>query len=274
MGENQSTSQPDRQSKGASAVQPKNKQDMRARLNGVLLLLPLLGFLWLGGPLLSLVLTALCVIMAFEVSKMTLKSAPIWQLSVLSVWVALPVFLAFSGISPMLLLGFLLLSFCLLSWRFTLFAGMYTILLGLCFFALIALQTQPDAQLILIYLIALTSAVDVGAYFAGRALGGPKLAPAISPGKTISGALGGIVAGLCAYLVLDGVQAISLGWPIGFVLALTLLAQLGDLLESALKRQTGVKDSGQIIPGHGGLLDRFDGYVLTLPLVWFWLYQS
>lgn len=117
-------------------------------------------------------------------------------------------------------------------------------------------------------------ATDIGAYFVGRAVGGPKLAPRISPNKTWAGLLGGMAAAALAMA--------AMGWLFdgGFIPWLLLagmltavLAQIGDLLESALKRRFGVKDSGGIIPGHGGILDRVDGLILVFPafvLVYFY----
>lgn len=105
---------------------------------------------------------------------------------------------------------------------------------------------------------AVVWATDIGAYFTGRAVGGPKLAPSISPAKTWSGLLGGALAALlvgAAICIWQGLPPalLWLGAP------LAVLAQAGDLLESHMKRKAGVKDSGRIIPGHGGLFDRVDG---------------
>ncbi len=111
-----------------------------------------------------------------------------------------------------------------------------------------------------VFLIAVVWASDSGAYLAGRLFGGPKLAPAISPGKTRSGALGGLVA---AVLAGECVAQTMFPGPTGRVAAvagvLGIASQCGDLVESWIKRQFGVKDSGWLIPGHGGLLDRLDG---------------
>ena len=110
------------------------------------------------------------------------------------------------------------------------------------------------------------TACDSAAYFVGRSIGGPKLFVAVSPNKTLSGSAGGLVAAsiscvfLADFLYLEGIYA-----AIGAGVVLGCIAQSGDLLESAVKRRAGVKDSGTIIPGHGGLLDRFDGYLLVLP---------
>ncbi len=118
-------------------------------------------------------------------------------------------------------------------------------------------------------------AVDVGAYFAGRAIGGPKIAPAISPGKTWAGLAGGIVGAILA-LALTSMLAIRLLAPTGMVtpgfgallvgsvvpgILTAIVAQAGDFFESWMKRRAGVKDSGRLIPGHGGLFDRTDGLI-------------
>ncbi|MGA3397689.1 MAG: CDP-archaeol synthase [Acetobacteraceae bacterium] len=114
----------------------------------------------------------------------------------------------------------------------------------------------------LLFLLALVWASDIGAYVAGRAIGGPRLAPLISPGKTVSGALGGLLAavlvGIAASLSLAAWHPTAV-WCAGMLGGLLgVLAQAGDLGESFVKRQFGVKDSGRLIPGHGGLLDRLD----------------
>lgn len=113
---------------------------------------------------------------------------------------------------------------------------------------------------LLIWVFLVVWATDIGAYFAGRAIGGPKLAPSISPNKTIAGLVGGVIsaallAGAWVYFV--KLPAMLLWLAVLFAVA----AQLGDLFESGLKRRAGVKDSGTWLPGHGGLLDRLDGLV-------------
>lgn len=118
---------------------------------------------------------------------------------------------------------------------------------------------------LLMWVFVVTWSVDIGAYFAGRTIGGPKLAPAISPNKTWSGLIGGMVAatlfgGLWAGLVFLPPALLWLAPP--FALA----AQGGDLFESWLKRRAGIKDSGSWLPGHGGALDRLDGLVVVAAL--------
>lgn len=113
---------------------------------------------------------------------------------------------------------------------------------------------------LLIWVFLVVWATDIGAYFAGRAIGGPKLAPSISPNKTIAGLIGGVtLAALMAgaWVYYAGLPPILLSLAVLFGAA----AQMGDLFESGLKRRAGVKDSGTWLPGHGGLLDRLDGLV-------------
>ena len=115
----------------------------------------------------------------------------------------------------------------------------------------------------ILFLFAVVWATDILAYFVGRAVGGPKLAPSISPGKTWSGAIGGAAAGTMAGIGVAAAAASPASpWLIGLAaLLLSVLSQMGDLFESGLKRRFGVKDSGWLIPGHGGVMDRVDGLV-------------
>lgn len=139
------------------------------------------------------------------------------------------------------------------------------------------LAADADAGFKLVLtLILIVIATDTGAYFTGRKIGGPKLAPAISPGKTWTGLIGGMAAagvagGLCQILS-PFPSTLWLAVALGMVLA--LVAQGGDLFESWLKRRAGVKDSGSLIPGHGGLLDRVDGIAFTAPLFAWAVYLS
>lgn len=112
---------------------------------------------------------------------------------------------------------------------------------------------------------------DTGAYFIGTALGKHKLCPQISPGKTVEGALGGLACSVLATAALGTVFHITLLHGILLGLMAGCLAPIGDLVESSLKRFTGVKDSGRIFPGHGGVLDRFDSILFVVPAVYFYL---
>ena len=127
--------------------------------------------------------------------------------------------------------------------------------------ALLWIRDRADQGLeLLLWAFIVTWATDIGAYFAGRAIGGPKLAPAISPNKTVAGLAGGIVsAGLAGFAWVEATHLpLLLIW---IAPTLAVAAQAGDLFESWMKRRAGVKDSGRWLPGHGGVLDRLDGLV-------------
>jgi phosphatidate cytidylyltransferase len=141
--------------------------------------------------------------------------------------------------------------------------------IGLAGIALIELRHDSEAgRANVLFLFLVVWASDIGAYVAGRRFGGPKLAPAISPNKTWSGALGGLLAAvvlglLCALAFTPGLPA---GPVVGVALLLGVASQAGDLMESAIKRHFKVKDTSALIPGHGGLLDRLDGVLAAAPV--------
>lgn len=120
-------------------------------------------------------------------------------------------------------------------------------------------------------LLATVWASDTGAYFTGRAFGKRKLSPVVSPNKTWEGAIGGLVASFVAAYTVVALSPIELrlDWLAGLVFPAAILGQLGDLCESLIKRSTGVKDSGKIIYGHGGILDRVDALIFAGPYVYF-----
>jgi phosphatidate cytidylyltransferase len=129
--------------------------------------------------------------------------------------------------------------------------------------------TRPDGHLWLFTALAIVWAADSGAYFAGRMYGKRKLAPTVSPNKTIEGLLGGVAAGIAVGLcgaLLAGASGSQLPLVALVALAAILASVVGDLYESLLKRHAGVKDSGSLIPGHGGILDRIDGVLAALPV--------
>ena len=139
-------------------------------------------------------------------------------------------------------------------------------LLIISFFSLIKILLIPNGLNIFLYLVLLVSVMDIFAYIGGNVFGVKKIAPTISNGKTIEGTLIGLFFSILASVLIrdlidiNFVYALILGFTIG------LFSFFGDLLESFFKRRIGIKDSGKFIPGHGGFLDRFDGYILILPL--------
>jgi phosphatidate cytidylyltransferase len=127
---------------------------------------------------------------------------------------------------------------------------------------------RNDAALgfaVMIFLFVIVWFTDTAAYFIGRAIGGPKLAPRISPNKTWSGAIGGTIAGVVGgELVAYNFGIRTAGAGLAVALALSIASQAGDLFESALKRRFNAKDASHLIPGHGGLMDRLDGFVVAV----------
>jgi phosphatidate cytidylyltransferase len=146
----------------------------------------------------------------------------------------------------------------------------------------IDLRGHPAHSLVaVLWLFAVVWLTDIGAYFAGRAIGGPKLWPRVSPKKTWSGSIGGLITGTCAAVavVLVARRQFGLGWFDGAgLVALTVVASVvsmaGDLAESALKRTFKVKDSSHLIPGHGGVLDRLDSFWAVCMLLAVILYAT
>ncbi|HYZ44628.1 MAG TPA: phosphatidate cytidylyltransferase [Xanthobacteraceae bacterium] len=116
--------------------------------------------------------------------------------------------------------------------------------------------------LAILFLFAIVWTTDIAAYFVGRAFGGPKLVPRVSPNKTWAGAIGGLFASMVAAIVVAKVAALTSFFALAMLaIVLSVLAQAGDLFESFLKRRFNAKDSSHLIPGHGGLMDRLDGFV-------------
>ena len=139
--------------------------------------------------------------------------------------------------------------------------------IGISAVALIWLRQGSDdsGRANVLFVVLVVWASDIGAYTAGRLLGGPKLAPVLSPSKTWAGALGGLLAAIVVGLLAGLLTGAPWGKAAIIAGALAVASQAGDLLESALKRHFGVKDSGRLIPGHGGLLDRLDGLLAAAP---------
>jgi phosphatidate cytidylyltransferase len=156
---------------------------------------------------------------------------------------------------------------------FKLAAGALSMIPAWCALAWIH-ASQPNGHRWLLAALAIVWAADSGAYFAGRRFGGRffagrKLAPRVSPNKTIEGLVGGVVAGILAgllFALFAGATSSQLPAVALVALAAVLFSVIGDLFESLLKRHVGVKDSGNLIPGHGGILDRIDGVLAALPV--------
>lgn len=253
---------------------------LKQRILTALVLLPLMiGMLfWAGAALWALFAALIALLALWEYSRMCGMQGGVqrgylggtaffmltaylggWQLPALVWWLVLAFWLA---AMPLWLKN-----------KWTLDAGMRGMAAGWLlmlpfWFALMLLRPAPDEAGGLLVVMLLVWIADVSAYFVGRAVGKRKLAPAISPGKSWEGAIGGAVA-VCAYMLL----ARSQGW-LGFqvsasatvlvALVLTAVSVCGDLLESWLKRAAGIKDSSNLLPGHGGVFDRVDSLIAVL----------
>jgi len=253
-----------------------------------------LGIIWLGGAPLATLAGALAGIAAWEYYRIARDggSTPMSVVGiVLSAMIPLAVHAQQLGVFAVPLVIWILVPLFVLALTIwtrgvdgkplgaaatTVFGALYTggtlsYLYALRYFGYAVGDTA--GALVVIMPVVLTWASDTGAYFTGRVLGGPKLIPSVSPAKTVSGAIGAVVAtvGACAAFVhfLLNPQAQLAFSPTGliiFAVCISVTAQIGDLTESLLKREAGVKDSGTLIPGHGGVLDRLDSLFFVLPV--------
>lgn len=147
------------------------------------------------------------------------------------------------------------------------FVSAVYLVIGFTSFALVRLSDDGLSKVLLVLFIIW--ATDSGAYFTGKAIGKTKLWPSISPNKTIEGAVGGILSGIVigiAFILVDPI--LPLWEVIILALVVAVVGQLGDLVQSAYKRHYGVKDSGHLLPGHGGILDRFDSMIAVFTVIW------
>jgi phosphatidate cytidylyltransferase len=247
--------------------------DLGLRLaSGLVLAAIALLDLWAGGAWAAGFLSVVLVLMLWEYHRMVTGSAALAAPSLIVPAVAAVIALiatagwgAATGIA-VLLVGAVAVAVAGRPWSGWLTGGF--VYMSLAMGALLVLRAkEPEGVLLILWLVVIVVATDVGAYFVGRRVGGRKLWPAVSPGKTWSGAIGGLAAAgtvgcIFAWLVV--------GWHpfrIGFLsLGIAVCSQLGDLLESAVKRRFGVKDASRLIPGHGGVMDRLDG---VMGGVWF-----
>lgn len=153
--------------------------------------------------------------------------------------------------------------------KYTMFWGVLGLITILPSSASILYLRYIDGIHSIVYLILIVASTDIGAFFFGKLIGGPKLAPSISPGKTISGAFFGIISSLGTATILFLIKYFEANYIQLLIITaiISIASQVGDLLESAFKRNFGVKDSGKLIPGHGGFLDRIDGFLISAPIL-------
>lgn len=257
---------------GATAAPPNRASfsDLKLRILSAAVMLPVaIGFTWAGGWWMAALLLLLGVAAIREWVRLTDKETysgewPIVALP-LAIALALPVFTAaWAAWSLVWLILCVLLLRGLAGakhWPAPGATAIGLLVIGGPLVAIVWLRQQPEIGLhLVLYLFLVTWANDIAAYFAGKLIGGPKLAPSISPKKTWAGSLGGLAAGGATGYAFAVATGSASPWALtGLACLLAIVGQIGDLVKSALKRRSGVKDSGHSIPGHGGVLDRIDG---------------
>ncbi|MCM3759481.1 phosphatidate cytidylyltransferase [Alkalihalobacillus oceani] len=243
------------------------------------------GMVLIGGWIFALFISIVASIAMIELLKMK-KIAPLslmGVLSLLSMWLLLVPTNWFEVIIPsyftkveifvfmiLVLLMFTVItknSFTFDQVGFVILSSVYV---GFGFHYLIMTRDIPDYGMLLVfYVLFIIWTTDSGAYFVGRKWGKKKLWPDISPKKTIEGSIGGVVAAVIVGSVFYAVVPIFSSYLVALfvIIVASIFGQLGDLVESALKRHYAVKDSGNVLPGHGGILDRFDSLIYVMPIL-------
>lgn len=251
--------------------------ELRTRiLSGVVMVVIAVAALWFGGYAFWALVSLLAVMMMVEWASM--MQAPRWKTIVAALLAAGLMVYALLFVDgaylrayhdPLIaqgldLLGVSAILLAVVAFSARLGSGLlYAVLPAM---ALIFIRQQDAGLMLALWTLVTVWATDIGAYFAGRTIGGPKLAPKISPNKTWAGLIGGMVSALLVGALIAWAAKLP-GLLYGAGAGLAVAAQAGDLFESWLKRRSGVKDSGRILPGHGGVLDRLDGVVPVAVLV-------
>jgi phosphatidate cytidylyltransferase len=243
----------------------------------LLLLMGSFAFFWL-------IVVTICLIGAHEFLKMALPAETAdFDLFLLALFLSLPAI--FTGLwhedglggglflSVFLVVCYILINYSQLTDSFKILSRLVFGAVYVGFFSahLVLLHLLPEGNLWLVILVAITAGSDSGAYYSGKRFGKHKLCKNVSPNKTVEGAIGGLLCGLSiavifAFLLLD-----SINWLVLIPVSLILVAVgiIGDLGESIVKRGTGTKDSGTILLGHGGILDRIDSLILAAPFLYY-----
>jgi phosphatidate cytidylyltransferase len=257
------------------------RQALLPRVLTVIVGVPLvLGLLWLGGPWWLVLAAVIAVLGAMEYAALRGLSQ---RIEIILRLAALALFVVIAT-GPEMLGRWLVAAWALVIVGFGLVPMIRTgvvapaggespggsLVLGIAYLAapfavLVRWRADLGPQSVLAFLIVIW-ANDIAAYFVGLAVGRHKLAPRVSPGKSWEGAAGGLAGGLVAGLLLASFLGLAQGEAAIWAIIVTLVSQGADLFESVLKRRAGVKDSGRLLPGHGGVLDRFDGILLAAPV--------
>jgi len=255
---------------------------VKTRILSAIVGLPvLLFFIYLGGWPFAFMVTVLAILGLFEFAHMAAGKQQILFMPVLLGILVMQVgsYLQWANWTALGILLTFCMVFAVAVFRFPQFAveDIAVNFLGLIYIGwtlahLIAFEDLGNGRVLVLYLFVAIWGSDSGAYFVGRALGKHKLCPKVSPKKTWEGSIGGIATTCVLLLLLN--SYFGLLTPLAAILigvAISIIGQIGDLIESLMKRSYGVKDSGNLIPGHGGVLDRFDSIMLAAPVMYYCL---
>jgi len=249
--------------------------ELRLRALSAAVMAPVaLAATWYGGYVFAAMVAVAAVMMAREWDRMTGGSGGGATTAETVVAVASAVVLSFLGhvafaVACMIAAAGAVVLLAVRTGREPWLVGAGALYIGVPAIALLWLRAIPgDGREHVLWLLLLVWASDIGGYVSGRAIGGPRLAPRVSPGKTWAGLCGGVVAAagvgaIVGFLLDQG----RIGVTVFASATLAVVAQAGDLLESWLKRRCGIKDTGHVIPGHGGVMDRVDGLVAAAPIM-------
>jgi phosphatidate cytidylyltransferase len=264
---------------GRPAAKPKAKpassrwRDLAPRVASAMAVAPIvLGAIWQGGLVWQALLTLLATIAVLEWAGLCHQKLD--SFLALTAAASLPAAQAayFAAGGPIAAAAILVVFGAYVAGRHLMLGG-GVFYVGAGYLGLLLLRQGAGGLENLLFVILVVWANDIGAYIFGRLIGGKRLAPKLSPGKTWAGAGGGLVFAIAAGLgvaMWAGASHIGQFWAEGIAAALSLCAQAGDLMESALKRRSGRKDSGSLLPGHGGLLDRVDGLLAAAAVACAW----
>jgi len=256
---------------------------LKQRVITALIIVPLVVLLVLCAPtwILALVAGLMVLVGSWEWSVLSGENTSILKISntlitavlLYLLWLSRQEYLILWSVALAALIWWLFAFFWIFWWRrefysrMKFFCGMLTLIPS--WLALVALHASQNGAVKLLFLLTLIWAADIGAYFVGKVFGKYKLAPKVSPGKTWEGVAGGTLALLIVSLLGVWMVLPANGYPLILICLLTgWLSIVGDLSESLFKRQAGVKDSGRLFPGHGGVLDRVDSLTAALPAFW------
>ena len=261
-----------------------NVQEFRQRFisTTILSFLFILLFL-LGNPLVSIIFSMLFSFVFFECEKLnsnTLEKLQIFKILFLQIILLfftifeiyqIEIFSIFNNYITFLLISFFF-NVIFLFYRKTNFISLIlSNLIILSFFSLIGILQSHNGLYVILYAVILVSTMDIFAYLGGNLFGKRKIIPSISKGKTIEGTIIGLVFTIFISYLIKDLMNFNVVYSLIYGFFIGIIAFFGDLLESIFKRKIGIKDSGKLIPGHGGLMDRFDGYFLVIPFLYIFI---